>query len=46
VKRVLSFLLALIVAFVGVVGLLLFLQSRDDATLERPAPATQTQTTP
>lgn len=45
-KRVLSFLLALIVAFAGVVGLLVFLQSRDEATLERRAPITRTQTTP
>ena len=45
-KRVLSFLLALIVAFVGVVGLLLFLQSRDEATLEPPTPVTRTQTAP
>ncbi|HEU4657166.1 MAG TPA: hypothetical protein VFR97_06555 [Capillimicrobium sp.] len=44
-KAVLSFLLALVVAFAGVVGLLLFLQSRDDATLDRP-PVTQTRTTP
>ena len=45
-RRVLSFLLALLVALAGVIGLLLFLQSRDEATLDRTAPITQTQTTP
>ena len=45
-KPLLSFLLALIVACAGVIGLLLFLQSRDDATLDRPPAVTQTQTTP
>lgn len=45
-KRALSFLLALVVAFAGVIALLVFLQSRDDATLDRRPPITQTQTTP
>jgi hypothetical protein len=46
VRRVLSFLLALVVAFAGVVGLLLLLQSRDEPTLERQAPITRPQTAP
>jgi hypothetical protein len=45
VRRALSLLLAIIVAVIGVVALLLILQSRDDASLDRPA-VTQTQTTP
>jgi len=39
VKRFLAFLLALILASAGAVGILLLLQSRDDGTIERPPPA-------
>jgi len=45
VKRAASVLLAIVIAFAGAVGILLALQSRDDATLERP-PAVSSQTTP
>jgi hypothetical protein len=45
VRRTLSLLLSILVAVAGVIGLLLLLQSRDDASLERPA-VTQTRTTP
>ncbi len=41
-RRALSLLLAVVIAFASVVALLAFLQSRDDATLERP-PVTQTR---
>lgn len=44
--RALSFLVALVIALAGVVGILLFLQSRDEASLDRPPAVTQTQTTP
>jgi hypothetical protein len=44
-RRALSLALAILVAAVGVVALLLFLQSRDDASLDRPA-VTQTVGTP
>lgn len=43
--RVLAVLLAVIVAVAGVVALLLILQSRDDASIERPA-TVSTQRTP
>jgi hypothetical protein len=45
VRRALSLLLSIVVAVIGVIGLLLFLQSRDDPSLERP-PVTQTRTAP
>jgi hypothetical protein len=44
-RRALSLLLAIVVAVIGVVAILLVLQSRDDGSLDR-APVTQTQTTP
>jgi hypothetical protein len=44
-RRALSLLLAILVAFAGVIGLLLLLQSRDDASLDRPA-VTQTRSAP
>jgi hypothetical protein len=43
VRRALSLLLAIVVALVGVIALLLLLQSRDEPSIERPA-ITQTQT--
>jgi hypothetical protein len=43
VRRVLAFLLALVIATAGAVGILLLLQSRDEGTISRPPPA---QTTP
>jgi hypothetical protein len=42
VRRFLSLLVAFVIALIGVVALLLFLQSRDDPTLDRP-PITHTQ---
>jgi hypothetical protein len=45
VRRALSLLLAIVVAAAGVIGLMLLLQSRDDASLDRPA-VTQPVTTP
>jgi len=42
VKRVASVVLAVVVALAGAVGILLALQARDDATLERPAVTTRT----
>jgi hypothetical protein len=45
VRRALTLLLAIVVAVVGVVLILLILQSRDSGSLDRP-PVTQTQTTP
>jgi hypothetical protein len=44
-RRALSLLLAIVVAVIGVVAILLVLQSRDSGSLDRP-PVTQTQTTP
>lgn len=44
-KRAGSLLLAIVVAVAGAVGLLLGLQSCDDATLDRPS-AAQSATTP
>jgi hypothetical protein len=44
-RRALSTLLAILIALAGVIGLLLFLQSRDDASLDHP-PVTQTVTVP
>jgi hypothetical protein len=41
VRRVLAFLLALVIATAGAVGILLLLQSLDSGTLDR-TPATQT----
>ena len=43
-RRVLAFVLALLLASAGAVGILLLLQSRDDGTIEHPAPA-RTSTT-
>jgi hypothetical protein len=45
VRRALSVVLAVAVAVVGVVVLLLILQSRDDGSLDRGS-VSQTQTTP
>ena len=44
-KRAASVLLAIVIAFAGAIGILLALQSRDDAALDRP-PAVRSQTTP
>jgi hypothetical protein len=46
VKRVLAFLLALVIATAGAVGILLLLQSRDDGTIDRPATTRTEQTLP
>jgi hypothetical protein len=45
VRRALALLLAIAVAVIGVVALLLVLQSRDDGSLDRPA-VSRTVTTP
>lgn len=48
-RRVLAFLLALVIATAGAVGILLALQSRDDGTIDRPTttqPAPDGQTLP
>jgi hypothetical protein len=46
VKRVLAFLLALVIATAGAVGILLLLQSRDDGTIERTVTTSTAQTLP
>lgn len=44
-RRALSLLLAIVIAVAGVIALLLILQSRDEASLSRPATtATQSRT--
>jgi hypothetical protein len=46
VRRVLAFLLALVIATAGAVGILLLLQSRDEGTIDRPATTQTAQTLP
>jgi hypothetical protein len=46
VKQVLAFLLALVIAFAGAVGILLLLQSRDDPSLTHTVTTAPAQTAP
>lgn len=40
-RRLIEYAVAVVIAFVAVIGLLVFLQSRDESTLDRPAAAVQ-----
>jgi hypothetical protein len=46
VRRVLAFLLALVIATAGAVGILLALQSRDEGSIDRPVTTSTEQTLP
>jgi hypothetical protein len=46
VRRVLAFLLALVIASAGAVGILLLLQSRDEGAIDRTVPTSTAQTLP
>lgn len=45
-RRVLAFLLALVIATAGAIGILLLLQSRDDGAIDRPLTTQTEQTLP
>ena len=45
-KRVLAFLVALVIAFAGAVGILLALQSRDEGSLSHTPTTSTAQTVP
>lgn len=45
-RRVLAFLLALVIATAGAVGILLLLQSRDEGTIDRTVTTQTAQTLP
>jgi hypothetical protein len=46
VRRVLAFLLALVIASAGAIGILLLLQSRDEGTIDRTVTTSTAQTLP